>query len=324
MVRQTRKKKRTNAKVKEGVFIGGKGADRCVFVTFLDAEGLGNQLFIYAAGYLVSKKTHIPLCIISKKNNPHSKTDYRTLLNATPVEETNVKPRVNSAKTMLGHVPGLVGKWSNANIHYNAEKNTKNLKLPGVLYQNYSSVKPAVEHVKAVLLKNEFNKPNYQEFKGKIDSKHTAFMHIRRGDYVGRNWNVPNDFYYKGLEELNKNANIKKICIVSDDLDWCKSENSNWDKHAPGKVTYVDDVVGRKPNELETLYVMTLCEAGAILSNSTFSSWGTMMGPDLARLHGKGDVTIVYPSPWIQTNGKDPNPLSFPSEWIPHENAKLK
>jgi len=324
MARQTRKKKKIYKKTKEGVYVGGTGSERCVFVTFIDAEGLGNQLFIYATGHLVSKKTQIPLCIISKKNNPHSKMDYRTFLNANLMEESNVKSRLNSAKPMLEHVPGIVGKWSNANIHYNATKNTKNLVLPGRLYQNYFSVKPAIAHVKALLLKNEFSKPNYQEFKDRFDSKHTAFMHIRRGDYIGRNWNLPNEYYCKGLKELDKNPDIKKICIISDDLNWCKTEHSMWNSNAPEKVVYVDDIIGRKPDELETMYVMTLCEGGAVMSNSTFSCWGAMMGPELVRLGGNSNVTIVYPSPWVQTNGKDPNPLSFPDEWIPHENTNIK
>jgi len=315
MVRHTRKKKTTSSKRKEGVYVGGRGANKCVFINFINHEGLGNQLFIYATGLLVAKKTGLHLCIMSEKTNPHSKTDYRLLLNGQIVEKANVKSRVNSAKTLLPHIHSLIGKWTNANIHYNSSKNT-NAKLPDYLYQSYSSVQRAIPEVKQTLLKNEFHKGNYQQIKTDhaIDPTKSAFMHVRRGDYVDRDWVVLIDYYENGLELFDTVPEIEIIYVVSNDLKWCKDHDSKWKGATKKPIKYLDDM-----NELETLYVMMLCEAGALISNSTFSAWGAMMGADM-----NPHSTIIYPSPWLQTNGKDPNPLAFPERWKQVENTSIK
>jgi hypothetical protein len=73
-------------------------------------------------------------------------------------------------------------------------------------------------------------------------------------------------------------------------------------------------------NELQTLYAMMLCEAGAVISNSTFSSWGAMLGADK-----NTKSTIVYSKTWITAfPGEPPNPLRFREEWIGIENVVQK
>jgi len=317
MTNYTRKKKRSYKKVGKRMYIGGKGEDKCVFLTLIEKEGLGNQLFMYAAGLVVAKKTGLPLCIITRNGNPHSKTDYRKLMKGRPVEEANVKPRLNSAHQVLGHIHAVVGKWTNANINYNTS-NTRNIKLPYYLYQNYSSVKPAIPEVKASLLKNEFHKEHYKKFK--IDSEHSAFMHIRRGDYVERGWELNVDYYSEALKKLNDADKIHNIYIVSNDTEWSKKHESVWLEAAPKKkFIFYDEVDGYKLNELDTLYVMMLCTAGAVISNSTFASWGAILGAD-----ANPNSVITYPAPWLKNNGDGDNKLSFPDRWIPIRNSKLK
>jgi len=317
MVKYTRKKKRTSRKKNERIYIGGNGHERCVIVTFIDSEGLGNQLFIYAAGLVVAKKTGLPLCIYNKKTNPHSKLDYRNIMKATPVEEANIKERRNSAHKVLEHIAPVVGKWSNANIKTNSNT-TKNIKLPDYLYQNYSSVHSAIPEVKNALTEKEFNKDHYKKFK--IDSEHSAFMHVRRGDYVGMDWALNIDYYCEALKKLNDKNEIETVYVLSNDSKWCKNHQSVWEEHAPKKkIVFYDEVNGHKLNELDTLYVMMSCTAGAIISNSTFSAWGAMLGADM-----NVNSVITYPAPWLKNNGPGDNELSFPERWVQIRNTKLK
>ena len=60
-----------------------------------------------------------------------------------------------------------------------------------------------------------------------------------------------------------------------------------------------------------------LCTAGAVLSPSTFSAWGTMMGADMNRADmNRADTTdkptIVFPEGWLEHDSDPINPLMFP------------
>ena len=56
-------------------------------------------------------------------------------------------------------------------------------------------------------------------------------------------------------------------------------------------------------NELHTLYCMIKCKGGAVISNSTFSWWGAILGEN---------NKVVYPKNWYG----DAKPTLFPEGWI--------
>jgi hypothetical protein len=305
--RKRRARRRTQARK---IYLGGD--NKCLFISMLGGEGLGNQLFIFAAGLVASKKTGLPLCVLLSKGNPHSKNPKETYEhlfkgpNVQTMKEEDVKPRMNSANSIL-NIPDVhgTGKWSNANIKYNSSS-PKNAKLGGRLYQNYSGVVKVIPDVKAALMANEFSKkPEYREIE-KATPAGSAFIHVRRGDYVGRGWTLDADYYIRGMSELNKDPRVKKICIISNEIEWCK--NIPWVTDRP--IEYYDS-----KNELEVLYKMMLCTAGAVISSSTFSSWGAMMGVDLSPSKN-ADTKIVYPQNWLEHDHDGNNPLVFPDTWI--------
>lgn len=303
--RKRRTKRRTHARHR--IYIGGK-EDKCLFISMLENEGLGNQLFIFAAGLVASKKTGLPICLVPSKGNPHSKKNYAPLFKTPNVQltnEANVKSRMNSANSIL-NIPDVhgTGKWSNANIKYNSSS-PKNAKLAGRLYQNYSAIVKVIPDVKAALIANEFSvKPEYREIE-KATPEGSAYIHVRRGDYIGRGWTLDADYYIRGMSELNKDPSVKKICILSNEIDWCKTVP--WVTDRP--IEYYDS-----KNELEVLYKMMLCTAGAVISSSTFSAWGAMMGVDLSPTKN-ANTKIVYPLNWLEHDYDGNNPLIFPDTW---------
>jgi hypothetical protein len=281
-----KRKTRKNTKV---YFIGGKGEDKCIFVGL--GGGLGNQLYVYAAGLTVKKKINLPLCLIPFKGNMHSDIDYTKVLftQGTPVNAEEVKARMNSSTKILEKIQNPHNTWINANIPANA---TKNAKLAGGYYQSYSSIASVIPTIREDFAK--VFKEKYPDLT--VESNNSAFMHVRRGDYGGVS--LPAEFYNKGLALLEPHAEIKNLYIVSDDIPWCKDKKWETTK----KVIFFEEA-----DELKTMYLMSLCLAGALISASTFSSWGAILGADQ-----NPNSIIIYPAAWITGPSSR---IQFPERW---------
>jgi len=299
-MRQTRRRARTVRK-KRNLYIGGSAGSPCVIVNLTDRAGLGNQLFMYAAGIVAKNKTGLPLCVLPTKGNYHSKTDYRFLFKqGTPVDEGVMGQRISSAVKVhnsIQHDPH--GEWSNTHLPTNT---SRNILMNGIYYQNYKSIHTALPQ-----MRKDFSEkfaelyPGFKEsvFKGTSPDA-TACMHVRRGDYGSQS--LPASYYTAAIHEVNKVRSIKTLYILSDDVEYCKEqiESKVWQPNA--EVRWIDD----PKDELKALYLMSLCVGGIIMSNSTFSCWGAFLGADRVP-----DSIIVYPKKWITGNSKR---LQFPAQ----------
>ena len=286
------------------MYIGGNEDDKCIFLSFMQLEGLGNQLFMYAAALTVQEKVNLPICIIDGTNNPHSKRNYREIVNATKMNKTpNIEKRINEAESMISNNRFILNSWTVSTTTQG--NNIKNVKVPVNLYQNYPSVIAIVPKLKQILQKNEFYKSVYTQYKNIIDSSNSAFMHVRRGDKVERGQSYDAMYYLNALQKLENSPLIKNVYIVSNDKAWCTSHLPMWKKSFTKNLEYKDI-----QDEVETLYLISLCEAGAILSSSLFGVWGALLGADM-----NPKSTIVYKSVSPEYPGRT-NPLMFPSRWI--------
>jgi hypothetical protein len=273
---------------------------KCIFVLPREGEGLGNQLFMYAAGLTVQKNLNLPICITTTEGNPHSRRDYRKLLNAIPADTNkNTKKRINTSQNAINKDRYFTNGWS----IQNALNSNKNIKVPENLYQNYKSIAHVIPIVKEILMKNEFNQKKYDKFR-KMIQKGSAFMHVRRGDKISLGRILSPEYYTVALKLLSQNTTINKIYILSDDIQWCKENDSLWKGSTNIPIEYFYN-----KDELITLYVMSLCHAGAITSSSTFSAWGAMLGADM-----NPSSTIVHKNIPIDY-GTRVNPFEFPERW---------
>ena len=276
--------------MKKFYFIGGTGEDKCIFVPL--HGGLGNQMFIYAAAIMVKNKKGIPLCILPSGNNPHkASSDYTKTLykQGTSVDPESVKERMKVSKSVLDKITNPHNTWVNGNIDGNA---TANATLNCTFFQSYSSILPVIPTIREDCAK--VFQETYPDVK--IDSDGSAFMHVRRGDYGGRSLSA--DYYNRGLAELDSISKLKDVYIVSDDMGWCKSQEWKTAK----KIIFFED-----PDELKTMYMMSLCLAGAIISASSFSTWGAILGADK-----NPESVILYPTSWITGPSTQ---LQFPARW---------
>lgn len=252
--------------------------------------GLGNQLFIYAAAISFIDKYKVPVYILptDKESNIHSSQDYRYLFNETiPIEYSDHKMNDTREVSICNN---FYGPWIDIPTDTN-----KYILMKYHWFQDYPSLKSVIPRVKNHIISHLASKYNDLSVETTC-----AFIHVRRGDYTkqaGGMFTLDMEYYGAGLKVLNESPLITKYYIISDDIAWCKMQK--WETDRP--IEYFDE-----PDELRALYMMSQCEGGAVIANSTFSTWGAFLGPLL-----NSSSTVVYPSKWL-FNGN----LSLPDEWI--------
>ena len=252
----------------------GGNQEKCIFVQL--RNGLGNQLFLYAAALSVKNKTKLPICL-PPLQNLHSSKDYRSTIfkQGIPINPDELKPRMNASVKLLEHFDHDKNTF---NITSVSETSNTNLTLSTKYYHKYKPIESVIPIIREDC-KKAFEEL-YPDLKAKIPVT-SAFMHVRRGDYAEAGTSLGRDYYDRALKELDPVVGITDIYILSDDIPWCKEQN--W--QSLKSLHWFES-----PDELEALYLMSLCLAGAIVSLSTFSTWGVILGADQNQ-----SSTIIYP-----------------------------
>ncbi len=136
-----------------------------------------------------------------------------------------------------------------------------------------------------------------------IKNCNAVSMHIRRADYLNKEWEhslhvIKDASYYNNAAEYITNK-IPNACffIFSDDMQWVK-ENI-----IIPNCTYVENNKGA--NNFYDMYLMSLCRHN-IIANSTFSWWA-------AWLNTSQDKIVIMPEKWMNNNLCEG---IFPEAWI--------
>lgn len=254
--------------------------------------GLGNQLFQACAAMAVADAAEgAPIHYLPAQQNKHSVRDYRPMLEGwKEVADAPYSPGIkvfNERANFAAWDPQDVWKGVSDAIGT-------------VLLRGYFQYLPAIEKQVQrmcerlhVILMHRREAMKAKWLKG--NEYKTAFLHIRRGDYLtapaGLHWILGYNDYYK--EAMNYvSAEQHQLLIISDDPEWCR--NQAW---------LSSHTIVKEEDELNTLALMSLCRAGAIIANSTFSWWGATLAQSW---------TVVAPRQWYAKE----KPLLFPPSWI--------
>jgi len=148
--------------------------------------------------------------------------------------------------------------------------------------------------------------PRVAEFKARIASGPSAFVHFRRGDYV-RNTNfnreigiLPLDYYYRAVEMVRAHCPDVTLYVYSDDIESIRREF-----HPPGPHVFVDVV--ENWHAYDKMRLMSWCNH-AVISNSTFAWWAAWLNPSPNKI-------VIGPDPWFSGKEYDSNDL-LPEYWI--------
>jgi hypothetical protein len=264
--------------------------------------GMGNQLFQYAAGRAVAEEGDLPLFLAAAHPHCHSTVDYRPLLFLDASGWDAPLPALTIRETRD------FAAWSPATAAAQILAGGEPVRMHGY-FQYLSAIENVVPRILARIREKHMGlAEDVGRRWGITEPEQTAFLHIRRGDYVGKesvgHWNLGPEYYVPALERLRASApTLKKIVVLCEDLPWVREAAAGWlgDVAGPIPLQIVEDT-----DEIACLLGMSLCKGGAVIGNSTFSWWGAMAGAE------EEFSTVVYPRRWY--GGAHPN--LFPAWWV--------
>jgi len=220
--------------------------------------GLGNQLFQYAFGK-AQQANGIDVAFDHSWHELRKTKRKKTKWDLYPREY-----RLNKFNTT---VP--ICKLTQEPI-FDEGVDLKLLHKDGFDFVGYWSDLKYSEHILPLLrkefcVKEQFYTREFLQLKEQIQKSPSVSVHVRRGDYIGREGFtvLPFEYYYEAIQQTEGD-----LFIFSDDLPWCKEMFK--EGYFSRKITFI---------ELEDYLcfeLMKLCSHN-IISNSTFSWWAAYL-----------------------------------------------
>jgi hypothetical protein len=262
-------------------------------------DGLGNQMFQYAAGRRLAHHhgTALILDVSLYANQPPTSTPRRYELNffriqaaiaqADLVHVWRKSPFTTFVESELC-APELLNAHDNAYLvgYWQCERYFDDIRT--LIFAEFA---PAGSMDKSNIITSQ-----------KIKRSISISVHVRRGDYVNNKFHtfMGLDYYRAAVAEITKKIPSPHFFVFSDDPEWCRE---NLDIGFP--CTLVTHNVG--PQAYWDIILMSRCHHN-IIANSSFSWWG-------AWLNRNTDKIVIAPKQWFGDPTVDTRDR-VPDDWI--------
>lgn len=285
-----------------------------MIVVFL-TDGLGNQLFQYAAARSLAEKwrTEVKMDIRFYSKN---------FLRRYSLHHFNINEKFLSRKdreifrikNTISRISGKLKLPARKYLYINKDTfhfDPAFLELPDNMFvEGYWQSEKYFLNIEAIIRKEFMVKEPPDNINGtllkKIRSVNAVSLHVRRGDYVtDKGTNALHGvcslaYYEKAIGIIKDKVKDPYFFVFSDDIEWTK-ENISTGNYP---VEYMDH---NKDKDYEDLRLMYSCHHN-IIANSSFSWWG-------AWLNDHEDKIVIAPKDWVKSE-KYYNPDLLPPSWI--------
>jgi hypothetical protein len=260
--------------------------------------GLGNQLFGWAAGYVLSKKLSCGLALdISQLHQRGYQLDSFNF--GTSVRIINVKRKLTSRVTNRFKINIYREEGFRHDVRF------ENISSPKTLQGYFQSWKyhvPFQDEIYANVRTLANVSDEFENLNKKFNFEDLTAVHVRRGDYKTLeeyHGTVKVDYYEKALESVFQiEGRMTPFVVFSDEPEEAR-------KVVPGAAAYLGPETLLSP--AESMILMSRCKA-LIGANSSFSLWaGLLMMPQ--------EKIRIFPNRWFAKHGIDDSDL-VPTNFI--------
>jgi hypothetical protein len=282
--------------------------------------GLGNQLFQYAAGRLLSVQLAQPLeaDLSWFRDVPPGSTVRTPMLHQLRLSLPEADPATLAAR--LSQRPSGLWRAVRRPVRQLREKKTfvhdsrlhripkwcELVHLDGY-WQSYKYCEPVRGGLLADTRAARPLNPHYRLIADAIEASEAVMLHVRRGDYVhstsaaSTHGTLPLRYYERALRVVAERVPQPALFVFSDDIAWVR-------EHLPTMlpVTYVDSAPGEDA-VVDELMLMRACKHH-VIANSSLSWWGAWLGEH-------PDKTVVAPNWWLAARRFDLSDL-LPPSWL--------
>jgi hypothetical protein len=293
----------------------GSEHSRQLGITVELVGGLGNQLFIYATGYELSRKLGCPLYVDTTWF--HKRLDRKIGINSFLNDAilTSVNPYKRRAEIQVHKVlPQLSFRSTNMFLESDMGYLPQVSKIPvGSRLRGYfQSWRYFQEYAPEIRWQiRELLRPSawYQKLRTDFqDQQDWIAVHVRRGDYLNPGTRDVHGIlgvgYYKNAvkqvdAQFGKKVPLK---IFSDDHAAAQALFEGFGRRIEFVLAPLDS------HPIESILLMSQ-GSGIVTANSSFSWWAAWLGESVTR-------PVIVPNPWFRSKQVDQDDLFLPN-WMP-------
>ncbi len=291
---------------------------QCVAVALSD--GLGNQMFQYAAARAISLRADLRL-----------KLDLGIFQSGDGFRRYMLSPFLPNAEFLTNEErTALIGPHSTATTQWwpyrvldslrplhrrrliiqtgwHFHDHLLKVRTPCLLRGHWQSEKYFYDFTE--LIRREFsyleqNPLTNTKLQHEISNSNSAAIHVRRTDYLaahtaGIHGVCPLDYYERAVREIEKRFGKVRWWIFSDDSSWVQEQ--------PFFRSLGHILSGDPNNPLEDFQLMRSCQH-FVIANSTFSWWAAWLGE-------KTNSLVIAPQRWFTTPNRDSSQI-IPTRWL--------
>jgi len=261
-------------------------------VTIRVIEGLGNQMFQYAAALALARCNDTLVFVDISATRRNITRPY--MLDKLRVPRTSVISEGSVSNDCRGLPPDRLVQSSAAccyrEPHFHFDQAFFDLKPPVLLrgcFQSERYFAPVAGELKGVFGLREELSEQSRRIEQQIGGEPSSIsLHVRRGDYVANDYHgvLSLDYYRRAVEIVRQGEELRsRVFIFSDDPAF-----------AVDAFGFIDNKVVITHNlnrPWEDLALMASCRHH-IIANSTFSWWGAWLGR-------RADQIVVAPRAWF-------------------------
>lgn len=156
-------------------------------------------------------------------------------------------------------------------------------------WQSFNNLENSCEY----LSKSLSNHPLLKNSLSSHKKSNSTMIHVRRGDYLKFNEELPIFYYEKSIELIKTKTKATNFKIYTDDINWCKNQKL---------FTIADEILtsSDSPDDTIKTFSSMLNHQNYIIANSTFSLITAFLG-------SSEDSLVTYPHPWFKERNYNKN-----------------